>query len=204
MMLPLGSSAMLLSFAEQHCGSDTHVCSCRYTLMQMEGHSLAVGHMQRLSKTRGCLQTLRDTGQEIERVLANANANLGPKEASFPIFVPPRVASAEYQCTICTDHAGCGPVHVLPIFPAILVVCYHINVTLISFHPWTALLKHVGHDFVLQSCKSIFVNVMCASVSLFDQELTEMQKATLHCLRLLCCRLLCLLPNWQDFVIAPV
>ena len=89
---------------------------CRYTLIQMEGHSLAVGHMQRLSKTKGCPQTLQDQGQEVERVLANVNTNLEPKEASFLIFVPPRVALDECQCTICTGHAGCRQVHFLSTF----------------------------------------------------------------------------------------
>ena len=51
--------------------------------------------MQRLSKTKGCPQTLQDKGQEVGRVLAKVNANLEPKEASFLIFVPPRVALAE-------------------------------------------------------------------------------------------------------------
>jgi len=106
---------------------------CRYTLMRMEGHSLAVGHMQRLSKTKGCPQTLQDQGQEVERVLANVNANLEPKEASLLNFVPPRVALAECQCTICTGHAGCRQVHLLSTLPAMFVVCYHINFALISF-----------------------------------------------------------------------
>ncbi len=100
---------------------------CRYTLTRMEGHSLAVGHMQRLSKTKGCLQTLQDQDQEVERVLANVNANLEPKEASPLNFVLPRAALAERQCTICTGHAGCRQVHLLSTLPAVFVMCYHIN-----------------------------------------------------------------------------
>ncbi len=93
--------------------------------MRMEGHSLAVGHMQRLSKTKDCAQDkLQDKGQKVERVLANVNANLEPKEASFLSFVPSRVALAECQCTICTGHAGCScrQVHLLSTLPAMYCI----------------------------------------------------------------------------------
>ncbi len=97
---------------------------CRCTLMQMEGHSLAVGHMQRLSKTRGCPQSLQDKGQEVEKVLAklSANASLGPRAASFPVFVPPRAALAECQSTICGSRAGCRQVHSLSTWPMLRAI----------------------------------------------------------------------------------
>ena len=112
---------------------------CRSILMQMEGHSLAVGHMQRLSKTRSCPQSLPDKGQEVGRVLAmsSANANLRPREASFPIFVPPRAALAECQSTVCTS-AGCRQVHLSSTLPAMFVACYHIDFALISFQECSA------------------------------------------------------------------
>jgi hypothetical protein len=112
---------------------------CRSILMQMEGHSLAVGHMQRLSKTRSCPQSLPDKGQEVGRVLAmsSANANLRPREESFPIFVPPRAALAECQSTVCTS-AGCRQVHLSSTLPAMFVACYHIHFALISFQECSA------------------------------------------------------------------
>ena len=106
----------------------------------MEGHSLAVRHMQRLSKTRGWPQSLRDTGQEVGKVLArsSANASLGPKEASFPVFVPLKVALAERLSTIRGSRAGCRQVY-LQLLSTLRVVylkladyvAYEIAITLI-------------------------------------------------------------------------
>ena len=129
---------------------------CRCTLMRMEGHSLAVGHMQRLSKTKGCPQTLQDQGQEVERVLANGNANLEPKEASLLNFVPPRVALAECQCTICTGHAGCRQVHLLSTLPAMFVVCYHIHCALISFQECSPRLRVLTLQVKFSNCTVLF------------------------------------------------